>query len=411
MANASDYPLSTHNLEDPAAGADGEPSEERLLSVNFCLATLVNFFNSFGSQMMNAIVPVYVLSIGGNNAEAGVVGGAAAITALLLRPLVGWASDVWKRRPLVLIGNSGIGLASVVYALSNSIRMLTFGRVVQGLGISCYSTASNAYIVDIAPSRRRAEAIGLFAATNSLGRIVGPAVGFYIVSLFGYHRLFNLVTALVVTAGLVSLLTRERSRPPNSQRPAWSPRTGIVAVDALPIAWTSFCLGLAFGSVSTFIAIFASSRGIDNPGLYFAVQAIALLISRTFSGRLADKCGRAAAIIPGAIVMALALVVLPLAHDLAGFIVCGALMGLGFGAAQPASMALLADLVGAERQGVGLATYFMGYDGGIFLGSVAFGVVSELWGFGVMWPLAAVWTLLGLLGLLGARRSGVSRSA
>ncbi|HPL27987.1 MAG TPA: hypothetical protein PLG21_07990, partial [Anaerolineae bacterium] len=71
MANASDYPLSTHNLEDPAAGADGEPSEERLLSVNFCLATLVNFFNSFGSQMMNAIVPVYVLSIGGNNAEAG----------------------------------------------------------------------------------------------------------------------------------------------------------------------------------------------------------------------------------------------------------------------------------------------------------------------------------------------------
>jgi len=181
-----------------------------------------------------------------------------------------------------------------------------------------------------------------------------------------------------------------------------------MAISALPIAWTSLCLGLATGSVNNFIAIYASSRGIDNPGLYFTVEAITLLISRAFSGRLADRRGRGAAIIPGAIAMSIALATLPLAHDLPHFLISAALFGLGFGTAQPATMALLVDQVPTEQQGLGVSTFFMGYDVGISLGSVAFGVVSEAWGFGVMWPLAAGCTLLGLMGLLKARRSRVS---
>lgn len=396
------------SVEYPSLDAGREPGTERLLSANFFFATLANFFNSFGSQMMNTTLPVYVLSIGGNKAQAGLVGAALPMTALLLRPLMGWVTDAWRRRPVALIGSSCYGLASIVYALSHSIGTILLGRVFHGVGISSYTTAAYAYIVDIAPIKRRAEAIGLFAVTTSFGLIVGPAVGFYVVSLFGFHRLFNFATSLAVITCVVSLLAREKRRPRDSQRRAWSPRTGILAISALPIAWTSLCLGLATGSVNNFIAIFASSRGIDNPGLYFTVQAITLLISRAFSGRLADRRGRGAAIIPGAIAMSMALVTLPLAHDLPHFLISAALFGLGFGTAQPATMAHLVDQVHTEQQGLGVSTFFMGYDVGISLGSVAFGVVSEAWGFGVMWPLAAGCTLLGLLGLLKAGHRRVS---
>lgn len=350
--------------------------------------------------MINATLPVYVLSIGGSIAEAGFVGGAASLTALFLRPLAGWLTDVWRRRPVVLIGSSCYGLASVVYALSGSVGSVLLGRVVQGFGISYYTTASNSYVVDIAPNKRRGEAIGLFAAANSLGLLVGPAVGFSIISLQSFHQLFNFATCLILVACIVSLFTKEKRRPPDIRQPSWTWRTGILAIDALPIAWTALCLAIAWGSVTTFLAIFASSRGIENPGLYFSVEAIALLISRAFSGRLADQHGRAFAIIPGVIAMSLAVALLPLAHEYPEFMVSAMFMGLGFGMAQPASMALLVDQVSLGQRAIAVATYFIGYDGGIFLGSFLSGAVSQVWGFGVMWPFAAVCALLSLLPIL-----------
>ena len=169
------------------------------------------------------------------------------------------------------------------------------------------------------------------------------------------------------------------------------------------MAWIALCLGYAMGSVNFFIAIFAKSRGIENPGFYFTVQAIALLVSRAFSGRLADKYGRGAAIIPGTILISIALATLPLAYDLPHFMISAALFGLGFGAAQPATMALLADYVRPEKQGLGIATYYIGFDVGISFGSISFGMMSQSLGFDLTWWLSAVGALLGLLGLFGVR--------
>jgi len=163
-------------------------------------------------------------------------------------------------------------------------------------------------------------------------------------------------------------------------------------------------MGMGFGTINAFIAIFAQARGIANPGIYFMVQAIALLISRTFVGRLADRYGRAAVIVPGIILMAIAMSLLPLANGLPFFMISASLCGLGFGAAQPATMALLIDRVRPDQRGLATSTYYMGFDAGISIGSILLGIVSQYWGFGVMWPLAGACTLLGLLGLLAERR-------
>ena len=180
-----------------------------------------------------------------------------------------------------------------------------------------------------------------------------------------------------------------------------------MAIDALPTAWIALCIGMGFGVVNAFIAIFAQPRGLPNPGVYFMVEAIAMLLSRTFSGRLADRHGRASIIVPGMILTAMALVILPLAHGLSLFMVSATLLGIGLGTAQPATMALLIDRVRPEQRGLATNTYFMGWDVGFFIGSFLLGVVSQHWGFGVMWPMAAACTLLGLLGLLADRRRGI----
>jgi MFS family permease len=163
-------------------------------------------------------------------------------------------------------------------------------------------------------------------------------------------------------------------------------------------------LGIAFGTVISFIAIFAQSRGIQNPGFYFMVVAIALLVSRTFAGHLADKYGRTVVIIPSVILMAAALALLPMAHSFGYFVISASFYGMGLGAGQPATMALLIDRVRPDQRGLATGTYFIGFDAGISIGAILLGMVSQYWGFGVMWPLSAVCTLLGLAGLLVGHR-------
>ncbi|HEX2923315.1 MAG TPA: MFS transporter [Chloroflexota bacterium] len=387
--------------KDPATTGS---TTERLLTSDFIFTTTANFANAFGIQMLVATMPIYVLSLGGSQTDIGLISGAVALTALLFRPFVGWVTDAWRRRPLVLVGTACYSLASVVYILAGSIPGLLLGRILHGFGLSCSTTASNAYIADIAPRKRRAEAMGIFAAMHDLGLITGPAIGFFLVGLIGFQRLFCMTATLALTAFVISFFARERRESWAIVRQPWSPRTGIVAIDALPVAWTALCMGLGFGPLNAFISVFAQSRGVENPGLYFTVQATALLVSRTFAGRLADRRGRAFVIVPGVILMATALALLPMAFDFPHFMISASLFGLGFGSAQPATMALLIDKVRPEQRGLAASTYFTGFDAGISTGSLVLGIVSQSWGFGVMWSLSAACTLLGLTGILGNRR-------
>ena len=113
-------------------------AENRLFTSDFAFTTLANFANAFGMQMLVATLPVYVIRLGGSQADAGLVSGAVAFTALLFRPFVGWLTDAWRRLPLVRIGASCYGLASVIYLLAGSIPPLLLGRFVHGVGASSY---------------------------------------------------------------------------------------------------------------------------------------------------------------------------------------------------------------------------------------------------------------------------------
>ena len=211
-----------------------------------------------------------------------------------------------------------------------------------------------------------------------------------------------------MVATVVSLFAKERRSAP-ARRPRWTLRTGIVAPEALPVTWVALCLGLAFGPVMAFLAIFAQGRGVANPGFFFTVQAIALILSRTFAGYLADRWGRVVVAVPGIVALSASLVLLPGAAGLAQFLLSAAFFGLGFGMAQPATMALLVDRVRPEQRGLAMSTYFTGFDIGISVGSIGFGALLASIDIGAMWLLAAACVLLGLPGLWADRRAGSER--
>ena len=165
------------------------------------------------------------------------------------------------------------------------------------------------------------------------------------------------------------------------------------------------CTGMGFGR-SPRSSPYSPSHAASKTQVLLHDSAIALL-SPTFA-ILADRYGRSFVIIPAVILMAVALALLPLAHGFPWFVISASLYGIGFGSAWPATMALLIDRIQSEKRGLAISTYFTGFDAGITIGAILLGVASQYWGFGVMWPISAVCTLLGLTGLLTRRRRGRS---
>ncbi|MEO5625863.1 MAG: TCR/Tet family MFS transporter [Dokdonella sp.] len=91
-------------------------------------------------------------------------------------PIQGALSDRFGRRPVILLSNLGLGLDFMMMALVNSLPLLFIGRIISGITSASFSTA-NAYIADITPPEKRAQAFGMIGMAFGLGFIVAPFIG------------------------------------------------------------------------------------------------------------------------------------------------------------------------------------------------------------------------------------------
>jgi MFS transporter, DHA1 family, tetracycline resistance protein len=91
-------------------------------------------------------------------------------------PILGALSDSYGRRPVLLIGFSGLMISFFTTALATSLAMLVVIRLVAGALQSNLSVA-NAYVADITPADQRAKRFGMLGAMFGVGFILGPVIG------------------------------------------------------------------------------------------------------------------------------------------------------------------------------------------------------------------------------------------
>jgi len=98
----------------------------------------------------------------------GAVALSAGVTNFFASPVLGALSDKLGRRPLLLLGFSGMALSFIVTGLATALWMLIVVRVFSGAMLANAAVA-NAYVADITPPEDRARRFGLVGAMFGLG--------------------------------------------------------------------------------------------------------------------------------------------------------------------------------------------------------------------------------------------------
>jgi MFS family permease len=394
-------------------------AREPLFTANFLLACLssVSAFGSF--YLLLATLPEYVLQVGGNESDVGFIIGVFSLTAVLLRVWIGRAADQRGPRLFMIVGSAVLAISSALYVLTRSVSSLLLLRVLHGAGWAAFGTAASAFVADIVPPARRGEAMGYYGMFSNLAMAVGPAAGIGLAKAFGYDVVFWVAAGLAAAGPVLTAAIRAPSHPaPLAPAPAsgpWGPRLRelvwrYVERTSLFPSLVFALVTVTYGSIVSFLPIYAHKRGLENAGTFFTVYAVVLAGSRSFTGKLSDHYGRAAVIVPGMLAAAAALAVLAQASGLADFMVVAVLYGLAFAALQPALLALIADRAPFGRRGAAMGTFATAIDLGIGGGSFVWGAVAQRAGYDVMYTSSAAVALLALLVFLIGVRSTRARA-
>ena len=336
-------------------------------------------------------LPMFAKQLGGSDASAGLVIGVFAISALLARPVSGYALDRFGRQYLLFAGLLLFTISTIAYHQAGTLLLLLMIRFVHGFAWGLGSTASSTVATDLIPKGRLGEGMGYFGLSSTISMALAPAAGLWIVSNAGFDALFSVSTAMVAIAVALTFVIRYPAV-------GLSEKTNFSLLEktAIKPAVVIFFLTMTYGAIVSFLALYANQIGISNIGPFFSVYAIALFVTRPMAGKLSDKKGFDIMVIPGIICVMAAMVVLALSDTMNGLLVAAALYGVGFGAAMPSLQALSVIATPPDRRGAANGTFFIGFDLGIGLSSILWGAVSQVVGYSAMF----LWTLLPTLAAL-----------
>jgi MFS family permease len=355
-----------------------------------CLATGC-FYLSF--YFILPVMPLYVASLGGTSSQIGLIIGLFAAMAMLMRPPSGWLIDSRGTRPILLIGMAVFSLASLGYLAVRTVEPILALRLFHGIGMGLFPTAATVVIAELAPPMRRGEAMGWFGITNSIGLVVGPVLGPWIAAHLGFPVLFLLAASVAGLGFACIFLVPAGPRPMRASRP---PRPGdFFSRAAVLPSFILLLLYIPYGMVVAFIPLVAKMRGLENPGLFYMAFAVAMLLVRAKAGEISDRRGRATVILPGMILTGVSFLVLGLTSGSAAMLTGAAILGLGFGSAQPALMAFTTDRVAPEERGKAMGTFYTAWELGIASGAAGAGWLLNVTGFETLFLLGSAIPIAG----------------
>ena len=334
-----------------------------------------------------AALPIILTSdLGGTALDAGLAMTYFQIGTIVCRPFAGRLIDGLDKRVILLLSSILFFIIMGLFNLTTSLETIFVLRGLHGAIFALATTVMAALAVVVLPAARKGEGINMFAVFSNIAMVLGPAVGLYALQAYGSSILYLFLTIMTGVALVLSNMIRlpkELAKPKHKSKKGWH-ISQFIEKRSLPWA----LMGL-------FIELNSIGAGVWG-SVFFALFALMIIISRPLVGKIYARYGSRFVIYPGIILFIMGLAILGIADTPVGIIGTAPLLGLGYGAAQPAFQALAVQSAPIERAGVSTATYFLALDIAVGAGSIVLAMIANALGYQYLYQITALIMVVAL---------------
>ena len=382
--------------------------------------SFTSFLNDACHEMATTILPGFLSTIGAPPSALGIIEGTADAISSFFKLGAGWISDKFgHRKILVTLGYLLTGLSTALFALAQTWHLVFTGRILGWFGRGVRGPIRDAMLTDSVDDKNRGKAFGFHRAGDTLGGIVGPIIGIWLLSVWqpfagdDPSKPFRNVFLVTLIPGILSVLTfailiTEKRKEINHGLKFW------LTLKGLPNTFKKYLVGIGvFGAgdfAPTFLILAATTlltpkygiiKAAQLAGVMYIVRNIIYALASFPIGALSDRIKRVYLLSGGYFIAVLTMVGFILAFifdytNLVYLFSLFALAGIYISAEDTLESAITADLISTETRGIGMGVLGTVNGMGDFVSSILIGflwtAISPAFGFAIAGILMLIGT-------------------
>ncbi|MGQ9913159.1 MAG: MFS transporter [Thermogutta sp.] len=180
-------------------------------------ASITSGLADLSYETANVILPGFLAALGLSPSVLGAIEGIADGIASFTKIAAGYLADrIGRRKPLVVLGYSLTVVGQAVMAVASAWGVILLGRAVGWLGRGIRGPLRDAIVSGAIPTEQRGRAFGFHRAADTLGAVVGPALGAAAIPLLVQYvsdrrwapvAAFQIAMGLTVIPGVLAVLS------------------------------------------------------------------------------------------------------------------------------------------------------------------------------------------------------------
>lgn len=397
----------------PRHAAATPPSVLRRIPAGIWALGLVSMLMDTSSEMIHALLPVYLVgALGASALAVGVIEGIAESTAAITKVFSGALSDwLGRRKLLVAIGYGLAACTKPIFPLASTLDWVVAARFVDRVGKGIRGAPRDALIADLAPAQLRGAAFGLRQSLDTTGAFLGPALAIALMWLtvdniplvFWFAVLPGFAAFALVVFGVHDASGSQENKP------ARSPLSRAELARLPALYWGVVAIAAVFTLArfsEAFLVLRAQELGLGLVliPLVLVVLNVVYALSSYPVGVLADRFDHGSLLALGVLVLMLADLALAFVGGLAGLALGVALWGLHMGMTQGLLAAMVADAAPTDLRGTAYGMFNLVGGLALLAASVVAGGLWDAFGSRATFLASAGFAVVALLALAPVAR-------
>lgn len=300
-----------------------------------------------GFGIIIPVLPFYAEELGASPLELGLLMSVYSLMQFLFSPMWGRISDRIGRKPVLLLGISGLALSFFLMAFASHLWMLFAARIIGGFLSAANMPTVMAYVADITTEENRSKGMGIIGASVGLGFIFGPAIG----GIFSENNLStpfllaggsSLITLILVMLVLKESLDKDQAVEQQRNRPSF---LKAIKDPTAPLFILQWFVSISLAGLEATFAYFADDKaglGTTELGYIFMIMGLAgAVVQGGLVGKMTKKFGEGNVIQIGIIVSTIGFATILLVNSFLTAAIFLTIFGIGNGLIRPAVSSLL----------------------------------------------------------------------